>query len=132
MAIRTRKDGFSWSELKTLIPASLDAGVATVVFGSPGLGKSALACALADEYKLPLVDIRLAQQEPGDLAGVYFPDKDRERLQLLPPGWRVRGSPGRHRDPRSWHYALEPSHGRPNAASLRLRPQPKHPCGGVP
>ena len=87
MAIRTRKDGFSWSELKTLIPASLDAGVATVVFGSPGLGKSALACALADKYKLPLVDIRLAQQEPGDLAGVYFPDKDRERLQLLPPGW---------------------------------------------
>ena len=87
MAIRTRKDGYSWTELKTLIPASLDAGVATVVYGSPGLGKSALAQALASQYGLPLVDIRLAQQEPGDLAGVYFPDQDRQRLQLLPPTW---------------------------------------------
>ena len=33
------------------------------------------------------MDIRLAQQEPADLAGVYFPNEERNCLDLLPPNW---------------------------------------------
>ena len=84
---RAHKTGRSWPELMNLVPAALDAGVSTLILGHPGLGKSALAQALARRYDLPLVDIRLAQQEPADLAGVYFPSTARDRLELLPPGW---------------------------------------------
>jgi MoxR-like ATPase len=52
-----------------LVPAALEAGVSTLILGHPGLGKSAFAAILAERYDLPLVDIRLAQQEPADLGG---------------------------------------------------------------
>jgi hypothetical protein len=79
--------GHSWPELMNLVPAALEAGVSTLILGHPGLGKSAFAAILAERYDLPLVDIRLAQQEPADLAGVYFPNKERNCLDLLPPNW---------------------------------------------
>jgi hypothetical protein len=41
----------------------------------------------ADRLGLPLIDIRLAQREPADLGGVYFPDRDRQVLSLYPPDW---------------------------------------------
>ncbi len=79
--------GHSYEELKTILPGALRAGVSVLVLGHPGIGKTALAADLAEGFGLPLVDIRLAQQEPADLAGVYFPDEDRECLSLLPPSW---------------------------------------------
>ncbi|MFM7109884.1 MAG: hypothetical protein ACKO26_01985 [Planctomycetota bacterium] len=36
---------------------------------------------------LELVDIRLAQRDPADVAGVYFPDDKRTQLNLLAPDW---------------------------------------------
>jgi len=79
--------GHSYEELKTILPGALRAGVSVLVLGHPGIGKTALAEDLAEGFGLPLIDIRLAQQEPADLAGVYFPDQDRECLTLLPPAW---------------------------------------------
>ncbi|MGB0640749.1 MAG: ATP-binding protein [Myxococcota bacterium] len=79
--------GHSYEELKAILPGALRAGVSVLVLGHPGVGKSALAGDLAELFGLPLIDIRLAQQEPADLAGVYFPDQDRECLTLLPPAW---------------------------------------------
>ena len=79
--------GHSYEELKAILPGALRAGVSVLVLGHPGIGKTALAADLAEGFGLPLVDIRLAQQEPADLAGVYFPDEDRECLSLLPPSW---------------------------------------------
>ena len=85
---RNRADkGYSWTELTELLPAALQAGISSLVLGHPGLGKSALAAKLAEDFGLPLIDIRLAQQEPADLAGVYFPNEARDRLDLLPPSW---------------------------------------------
>lgn len=46
-----------------------------------------MAAELAAEMKLPIEDIRLAQRDPAELAGVYFPDRRRKILSLFPPEW---------------------------------------------
>jgi MoxR-like ATPase len=85
--LRVPGDGYSWPELRELLLPTLREGLSALVLGHPGVGKSALAATLAEAMSLRLVDIRLAQQEPADLAGVWFPDRDRESLKLLPPEW---------------------------------------------
>jgi len=82
-----RIEGYSYAELKELVEHTLRAGVSVLVRGHPGVGKSTLAGELAAAMGLPLVDIRLAQRDPAELAGVYFPDRDRRELALFPPDW---------------------------------------------
>lgn len=79
--------GLNWNETKDLIRPMLEAGVSVLVRGHPGIGKSAIAAKLAGEMGLELVDIRLAQRDPADVAGVYFPDEKKSQLNLLAPDW---------------------------------------------
>lgn len=80
-------EGYSWPELYRLVGTTLRAGLSVLVRGHPGVGKSTLAQALAHELRLPLIDIRLAQRDPSDLAGVWFPDKEQQMLVAYPPAW---------------------------------------------
>jgi len=82
--------GLNWNDCKDLVRAMLEAGVSVLVRGHPGVGKSAIASRLALEMDIGLVDIRLAQRDPADIAGVYFPDEGRTQLNLLAPDWVVR------------------------------------------
>ncbi|HNU69786.1 MAG TPA: AAA family ATPase [Myxococcota bacterium] len=82
-----RDEGYTYVELKELVGHTLGAGVSVLVRGHPGVGKSTLAADVAAGMGLPLVDIRLAQRDPAELAGVYFPDRDRRELALFPPDW---------------------------------------------
>jgi len=82
-------DGYSWPELHRLVGTTLRASISTLVRGHPGVGKSTLAERLAAEMGLPLVDIRLAQRDPADLAGVWFPDPASRTLRSFPPDWAV-------------------------------------------
>ena len=86
-ALSLRTEGYSYPELKGLVEHTLKAGVSVLVRGHPGVGKSTLAAELAAQMKLPMVDIRLAQRDPAELGGVYFPDKRRKVLALFPPDW---------------------------------------------
>ena len=79
--------GLNWSECRDLVRPMLEAGVSVLVRGHPGIGKSAMAQAMAKEMGLELIDIRLAQRDPADVAGVYFPDGDKKVLHLLTPDW---------------------------------------------
>lgn len=79
--------GYSYDELRPLVALTLKTGISVLLRGHPGVGKSSLALELAQEMGLTLVDIRLAQREPAELAGVYFPDREREVLSLFPPEW---------------------------------------------
>jgi hypothetical protein len=50
-----------------------------MLWGPPGIGKSALFRSVCDELGVPLVDVRLAQREPVDLRGIPVPDGDQVR-----------------------------------------------------
>lgn len=80
-------EGYSYAELKPLAAAALQAGTSVLLRGHPGVGKSSLAAEIAVGLSLPLIDIRLAQRDPAELCGVYFPERERCVLQLLPPEW---------------------------------------------
>jgi MoxR-like ATPase len=80
-------DGLPYDRLRTLVSTTLTAGLSVLVRGHPGVGKSTLAAEVAASLDLPLIDLRLAQRDPADLGGVYFPDRERGVLDLFPPGW---------------------------------------------
>jgi hypothetical protein len=50
-----------------------------MLWGPPGIGKSALFRSVCDELGVALVDVRLAQREPVDLRGIPVPDGDQVR-----------------------------------------------------
>ena len=43
-----------------------------MLWGPPGVGKSRIIGRIADDHRVPLVDIRLSQMEPTDLRGIPF------------------------------------------------------------
>ena len=80
-------EGYGYRDLRPLVNTALESGVSVLLTGHPGVGKSALAADLAGALGLPLVDLRLAQREPAELCGVYFPDPAGGALELLAPPW---------------------------------------------
>lgn len=79
--------GYTFDQLFPLIRATLDAGISVLLLGAPGIGKSTLAADLAKNMKKTLIDIRLAQKDPAELGGVYFPNRETQTLELFPPDW---------------------------------------------
>ena len=80
-------EGYTYNELRPLIEKTLRAGISVLLRGHPGVGKSSLAQELATAMNLDLIDIRLAQRDPAELCGVYFPDHERQVLELFAPAW---------------------------------------------
>lgn len=73
----------SLKQATSLVRYALKAQLVPYVAGSPGCGKSAMAQALAEEFNLKLIDIRLAQEDPTTING--FPDVSNGRSDYLPP-----------------------------------------------
>jgi hypothetical protein len=69
---------------KELASSYFRAGLVPMLTGSPGLGKSAIMRALAEEYNLKLIDIRLAQCDPTDLNGFPTFNDDKTRSSYVP------------------------------------------------
>lgn len=80
-------EAYTYEQLFPMVKATLEAGISVLILGAPGIGKSTLAAALAKHMDKPLIDIRLAQKDPAELGGVYFPNRDTKTLELLPPAW---------------------------------------------
>ena len=57
------------TECKELVLDTLKVGLVPMVTSHPGIGKSAMARAIADELGLELIDVRLSQSDPTDLCG---------------------------------------------------------------
>lgn len=79
--------GYSYDQLFPLLRATLESGVSALLLGAPGIGKSTLAADLARDMRKTLIDIRLAQKDPAELGGVYFPNRETRTLELFPPAW---------------------------------------------
>ena len=60
------------SQAVRMITAAIKARVVPMLLGSPGTGKSQIVYQIADAYNLKVIDIRLSQCDPTDLAG--FPE----------------------------------------------------------
>lgn len=76
--------------LRRFVEAKLD--LAVMIWGPPGVGKSAVVRDVAEAHRLLLVDVRLSQLAPTDLRGLPVPDGDRARW--LPPEFLPRDGAG--------------------------------------
>ena len=73
------------SKLRSLLIPVLDAGLVPMIHGSPGTGKSDLVRSIAKEFKLWVIDFRLSQADPTDMAGFPTINKERTRCYYTPP-----------------------------------------------
>ena len=67
-----------------MIVKFIKAGIVPMVHGSPGIGKSQLMHQIAEEYGLKLIDLRLSQCDPTDLAGFPQIDATRQKAGYVP------------------------------------------------
>lgn len=81
------ESGYTYDQLFPLLLATLESGISALLLGAPGIGKSTIAMELAKAMRRTLIDIRLAQKDPSELGGVYFPNRDTQTLELFPPAW---------------------------------------------
>jgi len=68
----------------SIIPV-LMAGLCPMMSSSPGVGKSAIATEICEEFNLVMVDIRLSTVDPTDLNGFIAPNLATGRADYLPP-----------------------------------------------
>lgn len=64
----------SITQLIPMIITVLKAGQVPMIQGSPGVGKSSVGNAIAEKFKLKMIDLRLSQCDPTDING--FPNID--------------------------------------------------------
>lgn len=84
------------NDIKAFISALVKANVKvpTLMVGGMGLGKSQLMAQVAQENGMQLVDLRLAQQESGDLIGLPYKNGDGGTHWAAPEWWPKEGTKG--------------------------------------
>lgn len=80
----------TFNQLVPLLIRCFEESVSVLLYGHPGVGKSSLAAKMAAHFKLPLIDIRLSQRDPTELAGIQMPDSQTGQLKVFPPDWLVK------------------------------------------
>jgi hypothetical protein len=70
------------SQAVRMITAAIKAKVVPMLKGSPGTGKSQIVYQIAESYNLAVIDIRLSQCDPTDLAG--FPTIEGGKADYMP------------------------------------------------
>ena len=74
--------------LLTVLRAAGRAGVAVLLWGKPGVGKSSLLLGLADAEGLPMETVIASLREPADFAGL--PVVQERGVELAAPAWAAR------------------------------------------
>lgn len=79
---------------RKVIERTIDSGIAIMIWGPPGIGKSSIVSQIAsdrdsDRKKYPkgygFVDVRLPQLDPTDLRGIPVPDREKNVCLWYPP-----------------------------------------------
>lgn len=60
------------------------ADLVPLVVGPPGMGKSAMAHSICEEFNLELIDIRLTAHDPADMNGYPMADRESGKTRFLP------------------------------------------------
>lgn len=71
-----------------------DVKIPALLVGTMGVGKSQIVKQITDERGIQLVDLRLAQQESGDLIGIPYKDADGATHWAQPEWWPKEGTKG--------------------------------------
>lgn len=71
-------------QLKEFLPIAIKSNVVPMITGSAGTGKSSIVQAVADKLNLHLIDVRVSQLLPYDLAGLIAPNAERTEASYLP------------------------------------------------
>lgn len=74
----------SQDQIKEVLPTIIKSNVVPMITGSAGVGKSSIVQAVADKLNLKLIDIRVSQLMPYDLAGLIAPNTERTKAGYLP------------------------------------------------
>lgn len=84
------------NDIKSFIKncAAANVTVPTLLVGSMGVGKSQIVKQVTEELKIGLVDLRLAQQESGDLIGLPYKNGDGGTHWAKPEWWPKEGTKG--------------------------------------
>jgi hypothetical protein len=72
------------SKAARMVISAIKAGTVPMIHGSPGIGKSELCHQIAKDHGLFLIDLRLSQCDPTDLAGFPQIDQARQKAGYLP------------------------------------------------
>ena len=72
------------SQAVPMVTDFIKAGIVPMIHGSPGIGKSQIVHQIAEAHGLKLVDMRLSQCDPTDLAGFPQIDAARGKAGYLP------------------------------------------------
>lgn len=70
------------SQASTMLASYIRAKLVPMLVGSPGCGKSQIIYKIAEDYNLKVIDLRLSQCDPTDLAG--FPTIQGNRADYVP------------------------------------------------
>lgn len=71
-------------QVKAFLPIALKANIVPMITGSAGIGKSSIVQAVAKQFNLKLIDIRISQLMCYDLAGLISPNENRTKAGYLP------------------------------------------------
>lgn len=87
------------AELQTYLSSLVtgDLKLSTMIWGPPGIGKSAVVAQVAAKYDFDFVDVRLSQLAPTDLRGLPVPEADGQgggTSRWYPPEFLPRGGRG--------------------------------------
>lgn len=63
---------------------ALEANIVAFLKSQPAMGKSSIVKQLANQMGLELIDLRLTQLQPYDLAGLVYPNKEKDNFKYLP------------------------------------------------
>jgi hypothetical protein len=72
------------SQATSMVTDFIKAGIVPMIHGSPGIGKSQIVQQIADAHGLQLIDLRLSQCDPTDLAGFPQIDVARQKAGYMP------------------------------------------------
>ena len=81
-------------EIQKSLSALVSSKVPVFLWGAPGVGKSSIVKAIAEQKEIAFIDLRLALMDPTDLKGIPFYDKESHTALWAPPAFLPREGEG--------------------------------------
>lgn len=78
---------YSYSAAYPIVKRCVEEGIPFYLRGGPGIGKTTLVHQIGNELGIPVLNLKIAQRLPEDLAGMPIPDRESNIMKWLAPDW---------------------------------------------